>query len=159
MLMCCMFSVSLQAAPGNTVLLKAGTMIPMELMRTVSGQSVHAGQMIPFRVMNDVVVDGKTVIEAGAIAQGQVVRVEKAQLMGLPGELEIVVRSVTAIDGTSVPLAGDNLSAEGNNRVAAAIVVTILCLFGFCIKGGKAELPSGTVMQPMVVSNVKIATD
>lgn len=159
LLACCMLSMSVQAVPGHSVILKAGTMIPMSLAHDVHGQSVHVGQMISFKVLNDIVVDGKTVVEAGAMAQGVVSHVKKARMMGLPGELEVAVRSVTAVDGTVIPLSNENLYSEGSNRLAAAVVVTIIVLFGFCIKGGKANLVSGAMVNPCVSSNMQISVE
>ena len=61
-----------------------------------------------------------------------------------------------AVDGTNVFFTSNTVGDEGSNKVAVSIVLTILCLFGFLIKGGKAELPAGTQVQGMVASNVEI---
>lgn len=142
--------------PNGTVVLKAGTVIPMELISTITSKSARSGQMVDFRVMSDVKVDGKTVISAGSIAQGQIVRAKKSGLLGSEGELEIAVKSIKAVDGTNVYLTTNNLSDEGSNKVALSIVLTICCLFGFLIKGGQAEIPAGTQVQGMVASNTEI---
>lgn len=142
--------------PNGTVVLKAGTMIPMELVSTITSKTARNGQMVDFRVMSDVKVDGKTVIPAGSIAQGQIVRAKKSGLLGSEGELEISVKSVKAVDGTNIYLSSNNISDEGSNKVALSIVLTLCCLFGFLIKGGKAEIPAGTQVQGMVASNTEI---
>ena len=142
--------------PGSTVVLKAGTVIPMELVNTITSKTARSGQLVDFRVTSDVKVDGKTVIAAGSIAQGQIVRAKKNGLFGSEGELEIAVKSVKAVDGTTIYLSSNNLSDEGSNKVALSIVVTLCCLFGFLIKGGQAEIPAGIQMQGMVVSNIDI---
>lgn len=113
-------------------------------------------EIVDFRVPNDIKVDGKTVIEAGSIAQGQVVRAKKNNLLGMQGELEIAVRSVKAVDGTTIYLTAGNLNDEGNNQMALSIILTFCCLFGFLIKGGNAEIPAGTQVNAMVGSNVEI---
>ena len=142
--------------PNGTVVLKAGTMIPMELVSTITSKTARNGQMVDFRVMSDVKVGGKTVIPAGSIAQGQIVRAKKSGLLGSEGELEISVKSVKAVDGTNIYLSSNNISDEGSNKVALSIVLTLCCLFGFLIKGGKAEIPAGTQVQGMVASNTEI---
>lgn len=142
--------------PGETVTLKAGTIIPMELVSTLNSSSVQSGQMVDFRVLNDIKVNGKTVIAVGSIAQGQITRAKKSGLMGSEGELTVAIKSVKAVDGTTVYLSGSNLSDEGGSKLAVSIVLTILCLFGFLIKGGKAEIPAGTQVQGTVTSNVEI---
>ena len=142
--------------PNGTVLLKAGTVIPMELISTITSKNARSGQMVDFRVMSDVKVDGKTVIAAGSIAQGQIVRAKKSGLLGSEGELEISVKTIEAVDGTIVYLSSNNVSDEGSNKVALSIVLTLCCLFGFLIKGGQAEIPAGTQVQGMVASNTEI---
>ena len=62
--------------PGGTVVLKAGTVIPMELVNTITSKTARSGQLVDFRVTSDVKVDGKTVVAAGSIAQGQIEIVE-----------------------------------------------------------------------------------
>ena len=45
---------------------------------------------------------------------------------------------------------------KDSNKLALSIVLTICCLFGFLIKGGKAEIPAGAQVQGTVISNVEI---
>lgn len=142
--------------PGEVVILKAGTTIPLELVSTLSGNKVQSGQMVDFRVLDDIKVNGKTVISVGSIAKGQITRAKKNGLMGNEGELTVEIKSVRAVDGTTVYLSGNNLSDEGSNRLAISIVLTICCLFGFLIKGGKAEIPAGAQIQGTVTSNVEV---
>lgn len=142
--------------PGEVVVIKAGTMIPMELMSTLTSNNTRSGQMVDFRVVSDIKVNNKTVITAGSIAQGQITKAEKNGLLGSAGELEISIRSVKAVDGTTIYLSNNNLSDEGSNKLALSIVLTLFCLFGFLIRGGKAEIPAGTQIQGMVSSNVEI---
>ncbi|EOS08249.1 hypothetical protein C801_01451 [Bacteroides uniformis dnLKV2] len=142
--------------PGEVVILRAGTSIPLELVSTLYSSNVRSGQMVDFRVLSDVKANGKIVISAGSIAQGQITRAKKRGLLGSEGELEIAIKSVKAVDGTTVYLSGNNLYDEGSNKLALSIVLTICCLFGFLIKGGKAEIPAGAQVQGTVISNVEI---
>ena len=118
---------------GNIVVLKSGTSVNLELMSTINANKVKTGEVVDFRVVNDVKVDGKTVISAGSIAQGQIVRAKKNGLLGSEGELEIAVKSIKAVDGTNIYLSSNNLADEGSNKVVLSVVVTLLCLFGFLI--------------------------
>ena len=63
-------------APSGTVVLKAGTAVPLSLETSIDGNQVRAGQIVQFRVVQDIKVDGKTIIAAGSLAQGQVVRAD-----------------------------------------------------------------------------------
>ena len=136
--------------------IKAGTIVQLESIDAITSKSVNNGQVVSFKVLSDVMVDGKVAIAAGSIALGQISRVKKSGICGIPGEVTVAVKSVTATDGTVSPLMGANMSDEGSNNVIAAVLLTFLCFFGFLIKGGKAEIPSGTFLQATVMSNVDV---
>jgi len=142
--------------PERTVVIKPGSIIPLELMTTLTSKNARTGQMVDFRVVGDVKVDGQTVIAAGSVAQGQITRVKKSGLLGSEGELEISIQSARAVDGTLVYLTGGRLNDEGSNKIAISVVLTLLCLFGFLIKGGKAEIPAGSACQGVVSAEAEI---
>lgn len=142
---------------GNIVVLKSGTPVYLELMSTVNANKVKSGEVVDFRVINDVTIDGNVVIPAGSIAKGQVVSAEKNGILGGAGELSLTVRSVTAADGTTVPLTASSLDDEGQDKLVVSIVLTLFCLFGFLIKGGKAEIAQGAQLTATVLSNTEIS--
>ena len=141
---------------AETVVINAGTPVHLELVDSINGNQVKQGQTVDFRVVSDVVVDGKKVITAGAIAKGQIVDQKKSSLLGIPGEVKISIKHVIATDGTMIHLSGSSLADEGADRLAISIVCTLCCIFGFLIKGGKAEIPAGTSLQAYVVSNTQL---
>ncbi|MFA6813489.1 MAG: hypothetical protein WCR45_10470, partial [Bacteroidaceae bacterium] len=93
-LMACAMLLMSFTMPGETVVLKAGTVIPLELTSTLSSKTARAGQIVSFRVTSDVKADNKTVIAAGTMAQGQVTHVKKSNLLGIQGELEVNIQSI-----------------------------------------------------------------
>ena len=107
-------------------------------------------------MVGDIKVNGKTVVAAGSVAQGQVTKAKKNGLFGTAGELSITVKSVRAVDGSMIYLSNSNLNDEGSDKLVVSIVVTLFCLFGFLIKGGKAEIPAGTQCQAIVMSDVEV---
>ena len=152
--------LSTQANASNsskTVVLKSGTAIMLELMSNVDANSVKSGEVVDFRVMNDVRAEGVVVIPAGSVARGQVVIASKNGVFGTPGELAIAIKSAVAVDGTHVPLTSSNLNNEGQDKIVVSVVLTVLCLFGFLIKGGKAEISQGASLSASVLSNTEIS--
>jgi hypothetical protein len=148
------------ATPNGQVTLRAGTMIPLELMTAITSKNVTAGNFIDFRVISDIETEGKVVIQEGSIARGQITRLKKNGVFGKPGELEISVRSVTAIDGKTINLSSGKVSEEGDDRLVLSICVTaFLCILGFLIKGKNAEIPAGTRCDAMVGNNTTINVD
>ncbi|MBO5699447.1 MAG: hypothetical protein J6R79_05540 [Bacteroidaceae bacterium] len=141
---------------AQSVVLKAGTLINLELTETLKSNKVKNGEVVNFRVTHDVKVDDKVVIPAGSLAKGQITDRKSSTLLGIPGEVSVTVKSITTSDGTLVPLSGNSLSDEGQNKLAISLVVTFLCIFGFLIKGGQGELSAGSTIQAYVAANTQV---
>lgn len=152
-----LFSSHASAAnEGRTVVLKSGTMVMLELASNVNANNVKNSEVVDFRVLNDVRAGGEVVIPAGSMARGQVVSASKSGLFGTPGELSVAVKSVVAVDGTHVPLSSSNLNGEGQDNIVVSVALTVLCLFGFLIKGGSAEISKGAQIDASVLANTEI---
>lgn len=139
------------------VTLKAGTPVALVTVNSVSSKNVVSGSVIDFKVVSDVISQGKVVIPAGTIAKGQVSNVSKASALGKGGELSVNLNTVNAIDGTLVPLSGATVSASGKDKVGLAVVCGLCTLVGFLIHGQQAEVPAGAQVQAVVMSNTGIA--
>ena len=111
------------------------------------------------RVISDVKTNGVVVIPAGSIAKGQIIESQKSGIFGQPGELRVAIKSVTAIDGTIIPLMASEFNDEGKDKLVVSIIGGLLCLFPFFMKGGKAEMPAGTQIQASVLSSTEITID
>lgn len=159
-LACSIFCMSFTTAgDGKVVTLKAGTYVALELISSINGNKAKTGQMVDFRVINDVKAEGVVVIPAGSIAKGQIIEAEKNGFLGQPGELRVAIKSVQAVDGTYVPLMGTEFSEEGKDKLVVSIIGTLLCFFPLFMKGGKAEMPAGTQMQANVISATEITIE
>ncbi len=157
LLACSTFCMSFTTAgESKVVILKAGTPVALELISSIQSDKAKTGQMVDFRVISDIKAEGVVVIPAGTIAKGQIIDAEKSGIFGQPGELSVAIRSVTAIDGTNVPLMGTEFNDEGKDKLAISIIGGLFCLFPFFMKGGKAEMPAGTQMQANVLSTTEI---
>ena len=77
--------------------------------------------------------------------------------MGKAGFLEIQIKSVTAVDGQEVYLAGGNVNEEGDDRATLAIVLGIfVCILFLFMKGKNAEIPPGLSFDSNVASTINI---
>ena len=157
-LVCSMMLMSFTVAPnsGRVIVIKAGTPIALELISSINSNDVRRGQMVDFRVINDVKVDDVVVIPAGSIAKGQIEKAKKSGLLRTPGEISVAVKSVNAVDGTLIPLSSSVIGDEGADKLIVSVALTLLCVFGFLIKGDKAELASGAQLQATVLSNTEV---
>jgi hypothetical protein len=139
----------------RSVVLQAGTNVPLETATVITSDLAVVGQIIDFKVSRDVMADGEVVIPYGSIAKGQVVRAQAAKGLGKEGFIEVQIRSVQAADGQEVFLSGNNLNQSGENRQTLAIVLGVLvCLLFLAMKGKEVVVPAGYKVDSYVASNV-----
>ena len=130
-----------------------GTVVEIEAAYRVSSQETKAGEAITFKVLKLVQIGEHTVIAAGAIATGRVVRASRGAHFGRAGRLAWTMETVNAVDGSSVPIqagervVGDSKSAKVATRIAITgallwPIAPIALLHGFK-RGENAFLPQG----------------
>lgn len=128
----------------NEVLVPEATAVELRLEQALSSASATTNLPILFRVQDDVVIDGRTVIEEGALARGTVTRAQHRKGFGRRGKLEFTIDVVEAIDGQNLRLRASQ-SLKGKDLYGTAGVVTILTgPFGVFVKGKDVEVPAGT---------------
>lgn len=132
------------AAATEALTIPAGTPVLLAFEETVCPLTAQVGQKILLRTTSPVIVDGKVVIAAGAIANAEVTSAQKKGAVGKPAIIGVMLRTVEAVDGTLVPISGTKV-IEGENKQATSLVVTILCcILGLLMQGGEAEIAAGS---------------
>ena len=96
----------------------AGTPLEIETAFTVNSQYVRPEELISFRVLVPVRVDGVTVIEKYSLVTGRVVEAKRGRHWGRAGKLSWIMQDVVAVDLTRVPLQAVRDTPAGTNRVA-----------------------------------------
>jgi hypothetical protein len=96
----------------------AGTPLEIETAFTVNSQYVRPEELISFRVLVPVKVDGVTVIEKYSLVTGRVVEAKRGRHWGRAGKLSWIMQDVVAVDLTRVPLQAVRDTPAGTNRVA-----------------------------------------
>lgn len=89
-----------------------GTPVLVRLNRRLVSDPAQVGKTIQCSVAADVTVDGKVVIRSGTQASGVMTEAKKRRMFGAPAELTIAVTTVTAVDGSLIPVNG-SLSTKG----------------------------------------------
>tara|TARA_B100000989_G_C19490858_1_gene449732 strand:+ start:569 stop:1273 length:705 start_codon:yes stop_codon:yes gene_type:complete len=146
----------------ETVLLTAGTRIPVVMTETISsdkkgGRKVETGEVIALRVQADVSdIDGNVLVKQGTMVNGTITQSVKRKAAGTKGKLSFSVDFIKSVDGQSVPVnlkfdfAGK--SKTGVAVAAGAVVAAPLLL----IKGKPAIIKEGQVFNALVVGDKKI---
>jgi hypothetical protein len=143
-------------AQAEQLTVQAGTPVDLNFETTVSSESATQGQEVIMRVATPVVVNGKTVVEVGASAVGEVVFSKKSGMVGMAGRISVAAKRVTAVDGTVIALTGSK-DFEGKDNMVTSIVITVVCcILGLLMKGGKAEIPSGSSLRASVATPVQV---
>jgi hypothetical protein len=106
------------APPVRELKIPAGTPLEIETAFTVNSQYVRPEELISFRVLVPVKVDGVTVIEKYSLVTGRVVEAKRGRHWGRAGKLSWIMQDVVAVDLTRVPLQAVRDTPAGTNRVA-----------------------------------------
>jgi hypothetical protein len=109
---------------------------------------------ISFRVVNPIIVEGVTVIEQGATATGSIEKSKRGGHWGKAGLFLWTMQSVTAKDGSQVPVRPTSIRLRGDSKgakVATQMIITgalmpliapVALLHGFK-RGKDAFIPAG----------------
>jgi hypothetical protein len=131
-----------------------GTPVEIEAPYTLSSMDFKPEDKISFRVVDAVKVDGVTVIEQGATATGVVEKAKRGGHWGKAGLFVWTMQTVTAADGSQVPVRVTAVRLRGDSKgakVATAMIITgalmpliapVALLHGFK-RGENAYIPAG----------------
>lgn len=157
-LLCCMLLLptSASAQKKKEVVIKAGTPVEVVTTTEISSKRHPLGTIIDLRVVEPVIVSNEVVIPEGSAVKGKVTQSQKSKLFGGKGIIAIEASTLTAVDGTPVPVSGLTFYNEGKSNLGWSIVGTVCCLFGFLIHGTQGVIPADTRLSGNVISNTTI---
>ena len=135
------------------VSLPAQTLVKVALSRAVNSGEAKVGDTILYRVVEDVMVDGRVVIPVGASGLAKVSEVTAAARLGKDGRVVLDFGRITALDGTQVPLKVDETATERNRSLelaAGASMAGVILLgpvglvSGYFIRGRDVQIDANT---------------
>jgi hypothetical protein len=112
-----LISATLQPPTTREVRLRAGTPLDIEAVYTVSSLDLKAGDLLTFRALIPIVIDGVTVIDKGSLVTARVAEAKRGGHWGKAGRLSWSMRDVVAVDLTRVPLQAQNDLPTGRNGI------------------------------------------
>jgi len=101
--------------------LRNGTPIHIKLGKTISSATAHVGDVVELRVVEEVKVDGISVIPAGAAATALVTEAEPKKRMGHGGKLAFSVNFVRLKDEEKAAVRSFQESTGANNSAGAIL--------------------------------------
>lgn len=155
---CCVLCLMSVASFAQTeVTVKAGTLVPLQVVNYTKAADVNVGQKVLFRVSRDINIDGVTAIPYGTTVNGTVYEAKKSSWWGTKGRLGIKVTEMYAPNGEMIPLQNGDLYVTGKNRTALSVLLFCFVTMPACfICGSKAEVPAGYEIQANVAANTVI---
>lgn len=139
--------------PLQQVIVPKNTLIKVALVDPVNTKNLKKGDVIRYKVADDVIVDGKLVFAKGEPGDGTVLKVKQARNFGRDAELEIDYKQTKSIDGTYVnTFMGEEAKEQMKSMAMAAgaslagiiILGPIGVIGGAFVKGKNIDLPAGT---------------
>lgn len=137
--------------PTAEVTLPDGTEFEVETTDEISSKTAAEGDPLTFKVVEDLKVNGQTVIAAGTLVKGVISQAKKAGMMGRGGQLGIRIESTTTVDGQKLKLRSSK-GKEGDDKTGTTVALVVLFgPLGFLKHGKNAKIKSGT--------RIKVYTD
>jgi hypothetical protein len=138
-----------EASPPKayTAKLAEGTTILVTPTEEINSKYATEGQVVTFRVTDDVEEGGLVFVKTGSIVRGTVTNVEGRGMLGKAGKLSVSIDSVKAVDGQKVRLRAVKGKEGGSNTgkvIALSLLVTPLFLL---MRGNTARIKPGTQFQ------------
>jgi hypothetical protein len=151
----------------TNVRVPSGTHVELETAYTINSQLVRRGDAVSFRVVNPVIVDGAVVVAPGAIATALVTKAERGGHFGRAGRITWMMKEVTAVDGSRLPLqfSGHVVGDSHGAKVATQMAVTgallwpiapVVLFHGFK-RGENAVVPEGKRFDAIVQSDATVS--
>jgi hypothetical protein len=152
-------AVTLTVSAQQKVTIKAGTVIPMQSVNSLKGGECFVGQAVEFRIIQDVQVDGVTVVPAGTITKGKVFEAKKSTIAGTKGRFGIRVSNIVLPSGDIIYLADSEARVFGKNRTPVAVITALFIWPLIFIPGTAAVMPEGYQIDAAVASNTTITVN
>jgi hypothetical protein len=144
-------------------LIHDGTPIKLRLAENVSSGDARAGQQVPFECIEDLQVDGVTVLPKGTVAMGVVTEAEPKRSMGRAGKLDMSISYARLTDNEKVALravkeakGGSHTGAMAGAMVATSLIIWPAAPFFLFIKGKDITIPQGTEITAFVEGDMHL---
>ena len=109
------------AAGRGELVIANQTAVHLKLGRPLSSETAKVGEEVNFEVAEDVVVNGRTVVNKGAPAVGAVTEAEPRGRMGKAGKLNVSVSSAQLADGEKLPLRSFGINTTNEQKSGVAL--------------------------------------
>ncbi|MFB3922841.1 MAG: hypothetical protein ACE145_14040 [Terriglobia bacterium] len=107
--------------PQATVTIPAQTEAAIRLLSGIHTQVSHVGDPITARLIGPVSIDGRIVLPAGSLIEGEITRIRAAGRMRRPAELALRFDRITLPDGQDEPMLASLASLDNPSALKAQV--------------------------------------
>ena len=107
-----------QQPQRREIKLPAGTPLEIEAASTVDSFQVRPGELLSFRVLVPVKIDGEAVIDKDALVTARVLEARRGGHWGRAGRLSWIMRDVIAVDGARIPVQAEDVATANAQKSA-----------------------------------------
>jgi hypothetical protein len=152
---------------AEIVTLPDSTPVKLALSYDLSSASAAQGQVVEFRVAEDVEANGMVLIKRGTLALGKVTFAQAKKHLGRAGSLDIEADKTHAVDGSKVELHAE-AGAKGKSKAGAMSAGMLITATGvgapigalWLLKHGKdATIPAGSILTAYTDDDVQVHFD
>jgi hypothetical protein len=134
-------------APSIPVVLADGTEFLVLTTEEITSKTATEGDLLTFKVAENVVVDGHVVIAKDTLVKGEVASVKKSGFFGRGGNLGIRIESTMTVDNQKTKLRSSKGKAGDDKTGTTVALVVLFGPLGFLKKGKQAIIKPGTAIK------------
>ena len=150
-------------AQSTAFKIEDATPVKLRLQRNVSSADAQVGEKVDFDVLDEITVNGVTVIPKGSVAWGTVTEAQAKRRMARGGKLEMNIDTVRLADGEKCPLravkdvkGGGHTGAMTAGIVATSLIVWPAAPFFLFMHGKDITIPEGTEITAYINGDMKL---
>jgi hypothetical protein len=162
-------SIPAGAIVAEKVTLPGGTPLRLGLAEGLWSENAHKDASVAFEVMDDVTIDGITLIRCGALAYGRLVdastangwnvngKTEWSRRIGKPGKIFVQLLSVTDVTGREIPIE-EKRYMEARSTTPEVVIVSIATVdpFLLLVRGRNTRFHKGQVIVAMTKESAEV---
>jgi hypothetical protein len=143
--------------------LQDGTPVRLRLQRTITSAHAQVNEQIDFDTLDDVKVNGVSIIPKGSIAWGTITAAQSKRRMARGGKLDLNIDAVKLVTGEKVALravqnsaGGGHTGAMAGGMLATAVFVPVAAPLFLLMHGKDVSIPKGTEITAYINGDVKL---
>lgn len=141
--------------PPATLLLSEATPVKLKLLHPLNSKTVVVDDPLNFAVAEDVIVNGKIAVKAGAAAIGRVRQARPARMLGRGGQLSLEMQYMK-VGSARVLLRGSQAQSGANKKGDTVALVVVFGLSGLVKHGSEIMVKEGSIFTAYVDQDTEL---